>query len=206
MKEISKSAATDLELVEAMKNGNKRESEKAFNTLFKKYHDSMLFHFKGLMKNDEDAAKELILEAFMKMNSNLEKYNKDTAVFSTWLFKLTQNLFVDRLRRKKEETISLTDLATFDEDSHAMEFDIASDDKNPEDEKIISERNIKINSIIGSMKNPEFTEIVKMRYFDGMPYEEIGQQTGKSIGTIKASLHRAKLILKDEFLKANITL
>jgi RNA polymerase sigma-70 factor (ECF subfamily) len=139
MREISKSAATDLELVEAIKSEEGKKREAAFNALFKKYNDSMVFHFRGLVKNDEEVARELVLEAFMKVNTNIEKFNKETAVFSTWLFKLTQNLFIDRLRKKKEETISLSDMATYDEESHTIEFDIASEDGTPETEEKIKE-------------------------------------------------------------------
>jgi RNA polymerase sigma-70 factor (ECF subfamily) len=206
MREISKSAATDLELVEAIKSEEGKKREAAFNALFKKYNDSMVFHFRGLVKNDEEVARELVLEAFMKVNTNIEKFNKETAVFSTWLFKLTQNLFIDRLRKKKEETISLSDMATYDEESHTIEFDIASEDGTPETEILLKERNRKINNIINTMENPELSEVVKMRFFDGMSYEEISATTGKPLGTVKAFLHRAKLLLKNDFEKANISL
>ena len=60
MKELSKSATKDLQLVNAIRSENKFESERAFSALFKKYHDSMLFHFKGLVGGDEELAREFI--------------------------------------------------------------------------------------------------------------------------------------------------
>ena len=204
-REISKSAAIDLELVEVIKGKDKKASEKAFNVLYKKYHDSMLFHFKGLIKDEEDA-KELVLEAFMKMNTNLEKFNQETAVFSTWLFKLTQNLFIDRMRKKKEDIVPLSDLAFFDEEDYTIEYKIESKDGTPESALITAERNRKMNDIINTMDNKELSEVIKMRFFEGMSYEEISKATGKPLGTVKAFLHRAKDILKEEFVKANISL
>ena len=53
MKEMSKSAATDLELVKAIQSEDRFVSEKAFNKLYKKYHDSMLFHFKKFIKDEQ---------------------------------------------------------------------------------------------------------------------------------------------------------
>jgi RNA polymerase sigma-70 factor (ECF subfamily) len=205
MREISKSAATDLELVKAIKNENKAVSEKAFNELYKKYHDSMLFHFKGLVK-DEEVAQELVMEAFMKVNVNLEKFNHETAVFSTWLFKLTQNLFIDRMRKKKEDVMYLSDMATYDEESRAIEYEIASTDSTPENKMLVSERNRKINEIINSMENKELSKVIKMRFFEGMSYEEISMETGKPLGTVKAFIFRAKIILRKEFENAYISM
>lgn len=205
MKEISKSATTDLELVEAIKSEDRRTAEKAFETLYKKYHDSMLFHFRGLVK-DEEVAKEIVLEAFMKVSTNLEKFNQETAVFSTWLFKLTQNLFIDRMRKKKEDVVYLTDLATFDEESHAIEYEIKSTDNTPEMKMIAAEKNRKVNDIINAMDNKELIEVVKMRFFEGMSYEEIAKATSKPLGTVKAFLFRAKQILRKEFEKAKVNL
>lgn len=206
MREISKSAATDLELVTAIKEAEGRKKEAAFNALFKKYNDSMVFHFRGLVKNNEEVARELVLEAFMKVSTNIEKFNQETAVFSTWLFKLTQNLFIDRLRKKKEDVISLSDMATYDEESHTIEYDIASEDGTPESEILLKERNKKVNTIINAMENPELAEIVKMRFFDGMSYEEIVVATGKPLGTVKAFLHRAKQVLRKDLERANVSL
>lgn len=204
-RKISKSATTDLELVEVIKGEDKKASKKAFNALYKKYHDLMLFQFKGLVK-DEEVAKELVLEAFVKANANLEKFNQEAAVFSTWLFKLTQNLFIDKMRKKKEDVVFLSDLASFDEESHVIEYEINSEDGTPESTLIATERNKKINDIINAMSNKEMSGVIKMRFFKGMSYEEISKTIGKPLGTVKAFLHRAKYILKKEFVKANISL
>jgi RNA polymerase sigma factor (sigma-70 family) len=203
MKELSKSAATDLELVKAIQSDDQFASERAFNKLFKKYHDSMLFHFKKYIK-DEEVAKELILEAFTKVSTNLEKFDEETAVFSTWLFKLTQNLFIDRMRKKKEDVVHLADMANYDEESHAIEFEIECPDGTPESRMLDKERNKKINEIINAMENKELAKVVKMRFFEGMSYEEISKKTDKPLGTVKAFIFRAKAVLKEEFEKANI--
>ena len=76
MRELSKSALADLELVSAIKSEDKRTSDKAFTALYKKYHDSMLFHFRGLVK-DEETAREIVLVAFQKVSENLEKFDNN---------------------------------------------------------------------------------------------------------------------------------
>lgn len=195
---ISKSAKTDLQLIESFKEGN----EIAFSRLYNKYHDSMVFHFRKMV-NDGNTAEELVIEAFTKVSSNLEKFNNETAVFSTWLFKLTQNLFIDKLRRKKEEALSITDLSV--SDGETIEFEIP-EYVTPETEMLKFERDAKINKVLDSLKNEEIAEVVKMRFFDNMSYEEIGQKLNKPISTVKTYLYRSKEILKKEFQKENISL
>jgi RNA polymerase sigma factor (sigma-70 family) len=206
MKELSKSATKDLQLVNAIRGENRVESERAFSSLFNKYHDSMLFHFKGLVGGDEEIARELVSQAFIKVSSNIEKFNEESAVFSTWLFTMTKNLFIDNLRKKKESLVSITDLSSFDEESHIVEYDVISEDGNPEEKMLERERNKKMNEIISSMKNVELREVVKMRYFDGLSYEQISEQTARPIGTVKAFLFRSREILRDEFTKCGISM
>jgi RNA polymerase sigma-70 factor (ECF subfamily) len=203
VKEMSKSAIADLELVNAIKSEDKRKSEKAFSLLFKKYHDTMLFHFRGLVKDEEDA-KEIVLEAFVKVSSNIEKFNQDSAVFSTWLFRLTQNLFIDKLRKKKDDVVSLSDMATYDEDSHTFEFDFEDCDGTPESKILDSEKERRVNEVLSKMENQELAEMIKMRYFQGLSYEEISNVTGKPLGTIKAFIFRAKQFLKKDLKRAKL--
>lgn len=203
MREMSKSAETDLILVNAIREKGGRTAEVAFEKIYKKYHDPLLFQFGGLIKDKEDA-KELILDAFAKVNVNLEKYNEEESVFSTWLFKLTKNIFIDYLRKKKEDTTSLTDMATCDSENHFIEYEIESPDKNPEAQILSKERNKKMVDIIEKMENKELAEVVKLRFFEGLSYEQISVVTGKPLGTVKAFLHRAKQVLETEFLKANL--
>jgi RNA polymerase sigma-70 factor (ECF subfamily) len=202
-KEISKSAMADLELINAIKNKNTRAAEKAFSTLFKKYNNPLLFTFKGLIK-DEEKARGLVLDAFIKINDNLEKFNENNAVFSTWLFKITQNLFIDCLRKKGENLVSLTDLASFDDESHIVEYGVPCKDGTPETKIISFERNQKIVEIIDSMENQDLATVIKLKYFEGHSYAKIAKITGKPEGTVKAFLYRAKQILKVEFERNNI--
>lgn len=208
---MSKNAEADLELVEAIKNENKRTSEKAFEKLFQKYHESMLFRFKELVEGEE-VAEELVMDAFVKVSTNIEKFNAENAAFSTWLFKMTQNLFIDRMRREKKEKekiqfTSISRLSTLDKESNTVEYNIPSPEtKTPEMEMLIAERNHKVNDAINSIENKELAMVLKMRYFEGMSYEEISEKTGKPLGTIKAFIFRAKEVLKQKLEKESVTL
>lgn len=196
MKEISKSAAADLELVTEIRTKGGIASERAYSKLFKKYHKSMLFHFKGMVGGNEETAKDIVSEAFIKMNENLDRFDGDTAVFSTWLFSMTKNLFIDSLRKKKENVVSISDLATSDNEDNVIEFNLVSKDENVEDSIIRNERMKKLVAIVDSIENKEIVEIIKLRYFEGLSYEEIANITGKALNTVKISLFRGKDLLR----------
>jgi len=208
MGKLSKSASTDLELVNAIRTADGRESTRAFNKLFSKYHDAVLYHFRGLV-NDEEVAQELVNDAFLKASQNLDKFNADTAAFSTWFFKLSKNVFIDRTRAKAAEArkgsvVSLSDLVVVDNESNSMEFNLECPDNTPEKEIIVAERNKKIAEIISKINKPVIRKVLMMRFYDGMSYEEISDSINIPKGTVKGLLFRAKQVLKEKFEEAHI--
>ena len=207
MVEAKSRKATDLELVAAIKKAEGRESQRACNALVKKYKKPLLYHFRGIVNSEEDA-EELTQIAFMKMIESLDKFNGDMGAFSTWFFKLTKNVFIDFMRKKKLESISISNVRTSleDEDQGKAEFDIPDSSSIPEDILLRKEKNMAMAKIINAMSNSDLSEVIKMKYFKGLSYEEISTETGKPLGTIKVNIMRAKEILKAEFIKAGITL
>ena len=202
MKTLSSSAQTDFELVEAIKEGDK----KAFEILYNKYFEALKFRFGGLMK-DESIVEETINDAFVKLNSNIEKYNPAEGVFSTWLFTLTKNAFIDSSRRAKLDTVSITDLAPVSDsisfEERAIEYSFKDTGGTPETKILDKERAKKLNAVIDSLK-PEVAEVVKMRYFFGMSYKEICENTGKCESAIKIMLFRAKENMKKELTAVGV--
>ena len=202
----------DLGLVQTLRTATGRKKEKAFETLYKKYNKALIFNFMSMVK-DEYIAEEVVLTAFMKVNDNLEKYNQEGGAFSTWLYKLTQNLFIDRIRKQSTEIlVPMSFMLKFNEEGNVESdgfrtgVDLASDEKTPEMKMVISERNKKIDEIINSLDNEMMRELIRMRYFENRSYEEMAQALNCPMGSVKAILFRAKEILKREFEIANINL
>jgi RNA polymerase sigma-70 factor (ECF subfamily) len=203
MKEMSKKAQADLLLVLAIRKNNDRETQKAFEVLFNKYYKSLLFYFRPRLENEQEL-EEFVMEVFEKMSINLERFDENLTVFSTWLFKIANNLFIDKLRKKKLDTKVFSQLANFDNEEKEKEFDTPSLERTPE-EKLIQKQKLKtINVIVNSISNNEMQTMIKLRFYEGFSYEEIGKETGCPIGTVKAMIHRAKAILKEEFENVGI--
>ena len=202
---ISVSAKADLELVEAIRKNGGIKAERAFSALFKKYHDMLMFHYRRLIR-DEEIVKEVILDAFMKMSKNIGTFDEDAGAFSTWFFKLTHNLFIDEMRKKKDAAILISDMAIASEETGVIEYDIPSPDKNPEVKLLDKEKAKRIRSVIDKMEDKNFAKIIKLRFFEGLTYEEISRMVGKPLGTIKATLFRAKTILKQDLINAKLNI
>ncbi|HPK04934.1 MAG TPA: sigma factor, partial [Bacteroidales bacterium] len=85
---------------------------KAYAELMNLYWDRI---YKMMLKkiNDEDIANDLTIETFGKAFRNLHKYVPDFA-FSTWLFKIANNNFIDHKRRSRHNILSINE--TFEDD------------------------------------------------------------------------------------------
>jgi len=203
----------DLALVSTLRTATGRKKEVAFATLYKKYNKQLIFNFMPMVKMDEVAAEEIVLAAFMKMSDNLEKYNENGGAFSTWLYKLTQNLFIDKIRQQKcDVTVPISSLLVFneegnvDQDGFTNRLNMSSNEETPEKKVLVKERNKKIDVIINNLSNDIMKELIKMKYFENRSYEEMAQVLNIPLGSVKAHLFRAKEILKREFETANINL
>jgi RNA polymerase sigma-70 factor (ECF subfamily) len=196
----------DLELVEAIKSGNKAVADKAFGVLFNKYHPSILFHYKKL-GNDDVLAEDLTMEAFEKMYEKIGKFNESEAAFSTWMFSLTKNLFIDMLRKRREEKVYLSEMSSCDEDGVVTTKEIASEDSNRHEDMEKEERNKRLMIIVNETfkKKTQLRELIELRFFCDMSYEEMAEITGRPVGTIKAHLHRAKGMLLEACTKAKLS-
>ena len=113
-----------------------------------------------------------------------------TYVFSTWLFTVARNHCIDYLRKHKIPTISI-DKMMLDEEGKRNTFDIQSTDLNPQQKMEKKQRIAILRQIVNQLK-PKYRDLVKLRYFKEMTYDEIATTLDVPIGTVKAQLHRSR--------------
>ena len=178
----------DDEWLDGARNGD----QKAYTALLEKYRKSVYYLILKIVRSPEDA-EDLMIESFSKAFDHLDQYSHDYA-FSTWLFKITSNTCIDFLRKKKMEKVSLEndEGKVFDN----LEFITGT---NPELDLIKSQRIDKLQHAVNSMDDI-FSRVIALRYFKEYSYEEISEELGIPIGTIKVQLHRAKKLLQNKFL------
>ena len=160
----------------------------AYNELMKLYRDPLYFMLYEKV-GDQELAKDLTIETLGKAFKKLHLYTP-TYVFSTWLFTVARNHCIDYLRKHKLPTISI-DKMMLDEDGKRNTFDLKSTDLNPEQKMEKKQRIAILRQIVDQLK-PKYRDLVKLRYFKEMTYDEIATTLDVPIGTVKAQLHRSR--------------
>ena len=160
----------------------------AYSELMKLYRDPLYFMLYEKV-SDQELAKDLTIESLGKAFQKLHLYTPDYT-FSTWLFTVARNHCIDYLRKHKLPTISI-DKMMLDEDGKRTNFDLVSNNLNPEQKMEKKQRIAFLRQIVDQLK-PVYRDLVKMRYFKELSYEEIAQTLDIPIGTVKAQLHRSR--------------
>jgi len=93
---MSESEKTDIELIEEFAAG----SEQAFEILYHRHKRQLYGFLHRLLQGNHSEIDEVFSETWIKVLDKLPKY-KDQGRFSAWLFKMSRNIFIDRLRREK---------------------------------------------------------------------------------------------------------
>ncbi|WBA44091.1 RNA polymerase sigma factor [Hymenobacter canadensis] len=186
-REISLRAQEDMRLVEEALAG----SAKAYEGLMRKYRKSV-YHLTLKMVRDTDDAEDLTLEIFAKAFRALPKYQTMFA-FSTWLFRIATNHTIDFVRRNRLRTQSLSAGIALGE-GESIALDVASLDLDPQ-QAYMRQQRIELVQELVEMLPPKYMALIRLRYFNELSYDEIAQQMGAPLGTVKAQLHRARELL-----------
>lgn len=147
------------------------------------YDRPLYGYFIGLCRNKADS-EDLTQETLLKMVTHIEKYRALTsAKFSTWLFRIAHNVFIDSLRRKKptellEETILSTD-------------DVEGE--------FLTRLNAQFLRKAIEKLPADMREMVILRYFAHHSYKEIAQVLDIQEKRVKWKLHDALEKLKQAY-------
>jgi RNA polymerase sigma factor (sigma-70 family) len=185
---LSDKAKYDFKLVQlAVKDGN----QSAYAELMERYRDSIFFMLLKMVNNRDDA-EDLTIEAFGKAFNRLHQYTPNYA-FSTWLFKIASNNCIDFIRKKKKNVLSIDNTFSND-DGDEMMIDLKSSSLTPEEVAIKKQKIKMMHEIVKKLK-PRYRELIELRYFKELSYEEISEQLDIPLGTVKAQLFRAREFL-----------
>ena len=163
----------------------------AHRELIKRY-ERPVFSLVFRMVRNRELAEDLTQDTFVKVLSHLDRYRTDFK-FSSWLFKIANNVAIDHLRRRQLDTISIdgSPHATTASDVDSSRFDISDDSENALQEMEAKELGSAIERAISSLR-PEYRSCIMLRHVEGRSYEEIASTLDLPLGTVKTYIHRAR--------------
>lgn len=166
----------------------------AFDDLVRMY-EKQVYNFAYRMTGNYDDANDIASEAFVKVFQAIESFRGD-ANFSTWLFRIVTNLFLDHRKRSKAHlNVPLDEYIELEESSVTRQIEDPS--PGPLDLLEAGERQKVLESAINEL--PEYQRImVHLFHSQCQSYEEIAEIVGLPIGTVKSRLNRARLALKEK--------
>ena len=181
------SGLTDPAVVELARKG----SEAAYRELLTRY-ERPVFSLVFRMVRDRETAEDLSQETFIKVLNNLDRYSPEFK-FSSWLFKIANNLTIDHLRRRRIDTISIEGApdAVTAESARATSIAVVSGNESPLEELESRELGTAIERAIGKLR-PENRACIMLRHVEDKSYEEIAEIVKLPLGTVKTYIHRAR--------------
>jgi len=152
--------------------------KKAFEQIVSFYSEKLYRQIRKMVLSHDDA-NDLLQNTLIKAWMNIDLFRGD-AKLSTWLYKIAVNESITFLNKQRaQNNVSLDDRDTFLVDKLESDEYFDGDTLQIELQKAI-------------LTLPEKQKIVfNMRYYSEIPYEEISEILGTSVGALKASYHHA---------------
>ncbi|MEP5614367.1 MAG: sigma-70 family RNA polymerase sigma factor [Cyclobacteriaceae bacterium] len=150
----------------------------ALNYLYDNYSSAIYGSILRIV-TDEDIAKEVLQDAFMKFWDKIDKYDPSKGRFFTWMINISRNLSIDKLRskelKKAQKTDDLGDYVNDTKSAGSTHQDIDG---------------IGMKEAMRGLRDEE-KFVLEMVYFKGYTQSEIEKEFGIPLGTIKTRLRMA---------------
>lgn len=165
--------------------------EAAFRELIRRY-ERPVFSLILRMVRDRETTEDLAQDTFIKVLNHIDRYSPEFK-FSSWLFKIANNVAIDHLRRRRLDTVSMdgSPHAASQAEIEASSFDVESAQESPLEELEAKELGSAIERAIGRLR-PEYRSCILLRHVEGRSYEEIATTLDLPLGTVKTYIHRAR--------------
>lgn len=158
-----------------------------FSVLLERYQDAFLRKARSILHNELDA-EEVVQDAFTKIYVHANKFEtREGAKFSSWAYRILMNTAFTRYQKKVKEGQRMTHL-------------------DPEFEQYIGERTghtafeekrDAIERVLARLPG-HFVFVLRLHYLEHWSHADIAEETGETVGTIKARIHRAKEAFRKE--------
>jgi RNA polymerase sigma-70 factor (ECF subfamily) len=180
-------AEEDRAIIEAAQKGDRT----AFRRLVER-HQRRAFAIALGMVRDENDARDLVQEAFLRVYRGLDRFQGGSSFF-TWFYRIVTNLAIDFMRKPGRKEAEHDDARTQLDAADEADFPFVSriDGAEPLDAVHRQELAARLRAALDALP-PYHRGVVLMREVEGMSYEEMAQAMNVSKGTIMSRLFHAR--------------
>ena len=179
------------DLVNKAQNGD----DHAFAEIYGRYF-TPIYRFIYFKVGNREEAEDLTQTVFMKVFKSLDRFRFRDNPFSSWIYRIANNMVIDFFRKKKS-------LPLLDENPEDWQLEFADDALNPVEEAEELELAWSARQAIAEMKDPD-RQVLVMRYIDGLSYKDIAETIGKTEEAVRQissrSIRALKMIFKNKGL------
>ncbi|QNJ96844.1 RNA polymerase sigma factor [Constantimarinum furrinae] len=167
----------------------KKGKQSAFSFLLDRYWNEV-YGFQLKRVKSEYEAEDIAIETFSKAFDKIETFD-EKYTFPTWLITISKNIQIDKTRKKNASIYAQTSDTS---DEHVKK--IIDDSPTPEDILITEQNLAELLQFIKELK-PHYQEVINLRYFQEMQYNEISEALEEPLNNVKVRLLRAKKLLAE---------
>ena len=178
-------AETDEQLVRKAQD----DDERAFGELVHRYEAKVYSLALKMLRNPEDA-EDVLQDTFLRAYRGIKSFQGNSTI-STWIYRITANSALMRLRRKQLPTVSIDDA-----DEREAPINIADWAPGPAEQLLTKETQQAMNDAVESLP-PEFRQVFVLRDVEEMSNSEVAEILDLSVAAVKSRLHRARLKVRD---------
>lgn len=144
---------------------------------FVREHERMVRALAYSYVRDEHAANDVMQEVFLRAHRSVDGL-RDPSKAKTWLYTMTRNAAIDLIRSRRR-TVSIEE----------NEVDMpapAAEEKSDLLDKLLK--------VVDDLRE-DYRQIILMRYVDKMPYTQIAEVLGLTVGAVGEKLHRVRAMI-----------
>ncbi len=166
-------------IIQACQKGRPEEFGQLYDKYIKKIYDFVYYK-----THHKETAEDLTSQSFMKALEKISSFDCDKGTFQAWLYQIARNTVIDYYRTKKSD-LDIEDV-----------WDL-SDDEDLERDFDTKQKLEKVEKYLKKLKAQQ-REIVIMRVWQGMSYQEIAEVLDKSEDSCKMMFSRTIRRLREE--------
>ena len=156
-------------------------------------YQSALLRYATRVLNNEDAAQDVVQEAFIRLHGNMEKISERGVHLKGWLFRTTHNAAVDYIRKESRRR-NLHQKQSIQVEPYATDSDV---------QRNAEERHALVLQHLNVLK-PKEREVLVLRLQEEMSYKEIAAVLKRSEGYVGTLIHSATKKLSQSLQQAGV--